>query len=210
MNRSLRVVVTVIAIVFAIGGMNHGVFESLQGNTPTPGFFIEAIGPDHLMWEHGQEGAVTIIPNFLVTGILCIATGVAIVLWALFGLGNRGGAWVLLGLFVLFFLFGGGVAQVPFFLLMWGFGTRITKPLTWWRRALPDGGPKWLQRLWRPAVTAIVFLMVFALWVAVTGIIPGVENPDTTLAITLACVGTSLLLSIASYISAIADDIARA
>ena len=50
--------------IFGISGMSHGLFEILQGNVPTGGLFISAIGEAHKMWPHGNELAFTLIPNF--------------------------------------------------------------------------------------------------------------------------------------------------
>ena len=63
--------------------MNHGFFEVLQGNTPTEGMLIQAIGEAHQMWRYGGEEAFTIVPNFLVTGILAMLVGLAVIVWSL-------------------------------------------------------------------------------------------------------------------------------
>ncbi|NDJ34075.1 MAG: hypothetical protein GYB64_05370, partial [Chloroflexi bacterium] len=81
MNRATHIIAATIGIVFAIGGMSHGFFEVLQGNTPTPGLFIDAISEPPRYWEHGAEGAFTIIPNFLFTGLAAITVSIAIIVW---------------------------------------------------------------------------------------------------------------------------------
>ena len=66
-NQKTRITASTIGVLLGIAGLlNHGIFEVLQGNTPTNGFFIEAIGKANRFWVHGTEGAFTIIPNFLV------------------------------------------------------------------------------------------------------------------------------------------------
>jgi hypothetical protein len=110
-------------------------------------------------------------------------------------------------LFVGLFLFGGGVAQLPFFLILCGFATRINAPLRWWRKIWPAGGPASLSRFRIPLTAAVVVLMLFALEVAITGFIPGVRNEDIALAITLTCVGLSLPLSVVAYVASIAADV---
>ena len=42
MNKATMVVST-LGIIFGIGGISHGIFEILQGNTPTDGMIISAI-----------------------------------------------------------------------------------------------------------------------------------------------------------------------
>lgn len=53
MNTVTKKIVTVIGIVLGVAGINHGFFETLQGNPPTPGLLIQAIGPDQRMWFYG-------------------------------------------------------------------------------------------------------------------------------------------------------------
>lgn len=208
-NESLRRSVVIISFVFAISGINHGVFEILQGNTPTERTFISAIGPAHRMWVHGEEGAFTVLPSFLLTGIMAVTTSVALAIWAVRGLTYRYGAGILLGLFVLLFLFGGGVAQAPFFLILWAFATRITRPIGWWKQLVRNAVPRWYHRLWRPLTALFVVMMIFSLQAATTGFVPGVRDPDRALTVVLSLVGTSLILSPVIYSSALCEDAAH-
>jgi len=43
MNRATRINVTTIGVIFGLSGMTHGFAETIQGNTPTGGLFINAI-----------------------------------------------------------------------------------------------------------------------------------------------------------------------
>jgi len=62
--------------------LDHGFFETLHGNIPTTGLFVQAIGPANRFWIYGTEDAFTIIPNFLVTGILAMVLSVVIIVWS--------------------------------------------------------------------------------------------------------------------------------
>jgi len=77
-----RVIVSVFGVIFALGGICHGFFEALQGNTPIKGLIIHAIGEANRMWVYGNEPAFTIIPNFLITGIASIIVSLAIIIWS--------------------------------------------------------------------------------------------------------------------------------
>lgn len=81
-NRAIQTIVATLGVIFGIGGMGHGFFEVLQGNTVTNGYVIEAIGEANRMWPHGNEPAFTIIPNFLITGIAAMLVGVAVIIWS--------------------------------------------------------------------------------------------------------------------------------
>ncbi len=81
-NRAILIVVSTMAIIFGVGGIGHGFFEALQGFTSTNGLLINAIGEANKMWEYGNEPAITVIPNFLITGIASMAVGLAVIVWS--------------------------------------------------------------------------------------------------------------------------------
>lgn len=136
MNKATRITVATLGMVFGISGFFHGLFEVLQGNVPTGGLFISAIGEAQKMWPHGNEPAFTLIPNFLISGIAAMVVGVLLIVWSLFFVQRKNGPTVLLFLFVLLLLVGGGVAQIIFFPFIWLVSTRINKLMTWWRKVL--------------------------------------------------------------------------
>ncbi len=207
MNRTIRTAAAVMGIVFAISGMSHGFFETLQGSTPTNGVIIDAISESTRTWVHGGETAFTIIPNFLLTGIAAIAVSIAIIIWSLRFLDSRHGATVFVLLFILLFLVGGGIGQVPFFLVVWAFATRINAPLTWWGRVLPEGTRRLLSPLWVWSLAASVLLFLFALEIAIFGVVPGVSDADQRLTVVFVSLGIGLLTIILSFVSAIARDV---
>ena len=110
MNRATRIIVAVIGVLLGIAGMEHGFFEVLQGNTPTDGLIIQAIGDAHQMWFYGTEEAFTVVPNFLITGILTMGVGLAITIWSVGFIQTEKGPLVLGLLFIALFLVGGGIA----------------------------------------------------------------------------------------------------
>jgi hypothetical protein len=78
-----RIIITTVGVLFGVSGFNHGFFEFLQGNTPTQGLFIHAIGAAQRFWVEGTEDAFTVIPDFLITGLLSMTIGLTIVIWSL-------------------------------------------------------------------------------------------------------------------------------
>jgi hypothetical protein len=207
MNRATRIIVATLGVVFAISGMSHGFFETLQGNTPTNGVIIQAIGESMRMWTHGNETAFTLIPNFLITGIAAISVSLAIVIWSVGFLHTKHGATIFLLLFILLFLVGGGIAQVVFFTVGWAFATRINKPLTWWRKVLPEGIRRVFASVW-PWTLAVSSLLIFcALEIAIFGFVPGVTDADQKLGIVFASLGGGLGLLILTFVAGFAHDI---
>jgi len=69
---ALRVLASTVGALVGLYGIEHGIFEVLQGDTPTEGLLIDAIGPAQEFWPGATEPAFSIIPNYLITGILAI------------------------------------------------------------------------------------------------------------------------------------------
>lgn len=208
MNKATRITVAVLGTIFGISGMNHGFFEVLQGNVPTGGLFISAIGEAQKMWPHGNELAFTLIPNFLVTGIAAMIVGLAIITWSLGFVHKKKGPVVFILLFILLLMVGGGIAQILFFPWIWLISTRINKPLVWWRKILPVKIQKPLGKLWPWSLMISSVLLVFVLEIGVTGFVPAVNDPDVVLSIMLFCLGLEVLILPLTFISGFAYDIA--
>ena len=124
-NQKTRITASTIGVLLGIAGLvNHGIFEVLQGNTPTNGFYIEAIGEANRFWVHGTEGAFTIIPNFLATGICVMLVSLAIILCSVRNIQTRHGATVFLFLLILLTLVGGGIGHIILSLPAWAYCVR--------------------------------------------------------------------------------------
>ena len=182
--KATRIIVATIGVILGIAGIDHGFFEILQGNTPTNGLIIQAIGESNRMWLHGTEEAFTIIPNFLVTGILAIMVSLAIMIWSVGYVHIKHGASVFGLLCVLLFLVGGGIAaQIMFVPVTWAVAKRINQPLSWWRKVLPENIRRVLSKIW-PATLALGTLsFLIGLFIAITGYVPGESNPERILGI---------------------------
>lgn len=209
-NPSTLLTAAVLGITYAVSGLHHGFFEVLQGNTPTPGIMIASIGPEHVRWEHGTDGAMTLIPNFLATGLASMAVSAAIIAWCLFGLRRRTGPAVFLLLFVLLTLVGGGIGHVVFFAATWAYATRIRSPLTRWGRVLPLSVRAPLARAWVPSLVVSAGLFLVALEASVWGYIPGASDPDRLLGIIWLTLLASLLLLNVAFIAGLARDLEEA
>jgi hypothetical protein len=211
MNRATKTIVSTIGVILGVSGLDHGIFEILQGNQPTKGLLIEAIGPNHIMWVHGGEGAFTILPTFLLTGVLAVLTGIAMIVWSLKFIDSKRGPLVFFILNLLLFLFGGGIAAPILIYPAAGLAaTRIHHPLTWWHKVLPERIRPVLGRLWPYTLTLAVISMLVGLYIAITGHIPGMNaaTPDLILAIDLAIVfGGGLGMFLVSLVCGFAADI---
>ena len=97
-NRATRGVAATLGVLVGLGSINHGLLECLQGNRATPGRLIYALGPGYgwTVWKEGGEGAFTLIPNYLATGVVATLLGVVLIAWSLWGLQRRRGPAVFL------------------------------------------------------------------------------------------------------------------
>jgi hypothetical protein len=114
MRRATRILAAALGVFAGFGGPEHGIFEIMQGNVPPEGIFIASMGPPcnpEEVW-HACEPAMTIIPNFLVTGILAVIIGIATMVWAAFFVHRRRGGLVLILLSIALLLVG-GVYSLP-------------------------------------------------------------------------------------------------
>jgi hypothetical protein len=207
MNRATRTIVSTVGFMLGIAGVNHGFFEALQGNRPTNGLIIHAIGEAHRMWVHGTEDAFTIVPNFLITGVLAMVVGLAVILWSVGFVHKRHGPTIFIFLFALLFLVGGGIGQVAFFLPAWAVSTRIGKPLTWWRKTLPQNVRRALATVWGGSLIVAVLFFLSALEIAVFGFVPGVGDPDVALAVCWSLLLAGLTTLVLTFVAGFAHDI---
>jgi hypothetical protein len=162
-----RAIVIAFGILTGLAGIEHGFFEMLQGSVAPSGMVIEAIGPAQRFWEYGTEIAMTIVPNFLVTGILAMIVGFALMIWSSAFVQNKYGAHVLAILTAMLLLVGGGFAPIFGAILAIVIATRINKPLTWWSTHIPVSTRGFLAKSWKWSV--IVFVSVY-LFCIVSGI----------------------------------------
>ncbi len=205
-----RITATVIGVFFGLfSGVNHGIFEILQGNKPTSGLVINAIGEAQRFWPEGTEPAFTLIPNYLLTGIVSIIVGIAIAIWSIKFLPTRHGRTIYLGLFILSFLVGGGIGQAFFFIPAWAFATRMGKPLTWWRKVLPPGIRPLLAKLWPVILVLATFTMLVALEMAIFGYFPGITDIEALTNLNMTLVFTAVFLYVASFIAGFGHELNR-
>jgi hypothetical protein len=166
MRRATRISATVLGLTAGVAGIEHGIFEVLQGNARPEGLMISSIGPPcvpQLSWNQ-CEPAMTIIPSFLVTGILAIILGLIVTLWSAFFVQKKRGGLVLILLCIPLLLFGGGIFPPLIGAIAGALGTRIHKPLNPGRSRLSGGLLRFLAVLW-PWALGLYVAWVLGQWV---------------------------------------------
>lgn len=158
MRKATRTLAAAFGIFAGFGGVEHGYFEILQGNARPDGVMIASMGPPcvpETVW-HACEPAMTILPNFLLTGILALVLGIVTMVWSAGFIQRRYGGVVLIALSLALLLFGGGLIPPIIGLIGALMATRINKPMT------TRPGPIWaaLARLW-PWPLVVLFVWLF-------------------------------------------------
>jgi hypothetical protein len=165
-----RMLASTLGAIVGLAGMEHGLFEMLQGGVTTSSLVIDAIGPSQKLWVGATEPALTVVPNFFASGVLAMVVGFLVVVWAVAFVQRKYGAPVLLFLSILLFLVGGGSPPIFLGIVASAVATRINKPLTWWRANLNGNVRGFLAKLWPWSIIAFVLLFWFAVLAAITGL----------------------------------------
>jgi hypothetical protein len=131
MRKATRMVAATFGFLAGIAGLEHGVFEILQGKVRPATFMFPSMGAPcnaAQIW-HACEPAMTILPNLLLAGILTIIMSFVIMLWSVIFLQRKHGGSLLILLSIVLLLVGGGFFP-PLIGIAGGIaGTRINRPL---------------------------------------------------------------------------------
>jgi hypothetical protein len=163
MRKATKSVATWFGVTAGIAGLEHGYFEIMQGNNPTEGVMIVSIGPPCVPEEvwNACEPALTIIPNFLVSGFLSIIIGFLIIIWSAAFIQRKRGGTILILLSLALLLFGGGIFP-PLIGIVGGIaGTRINKPLP---GEQPSRSISFGAKLW-PWPLVIFLVWIWGQWI---------------------------------------------
>lgn len=95
MRKATKTVATAFGILAGLAGLEHGIFEILQGDTHPAGVMFPSMGPPCVPEEawNACEPAMTIVPNLLVTGILAVVISLAMVIWSVFSWNGEKAGW---------------------------------------------------------------------------------------------------------------------
>jgi|GEM_PF-3044976 hypothetical protein len=157
LNKCTRTISSSIAVVTGVIGIFHGIAEVLQGDRPT----ID-IG--------ARIGAFSVIPNYLLTGLITLIIS-GLILWCGFCLIHRRiGPLLYLALSLLQFSAGGGIAIVPGFILGFITASQIRKPLVFWEKRISE---KWRLRfssMWKESIISGFCLLAVGIliWIFLT------------------------------------------
>ena len=163
--RSLRTAAAWLGFYAGILGLQHGIFEILQGNTAPDGLLINAIGPPcqpDQVW-HACFPALTVVPNLMLSGILAVLVSGVILVFALRSWKGKFNPTLIFIFSIGLLLIGGGFVPVYWSMLAGGAG---------WihRRKNPAGNQParrragFLARFW-PGAMILSMIWLAASWI---------------------------------------------
>jgi hypothetical protein len=156
MRKATRTVAKLFGITAGLAALEHGYFEILQGNVRPAGVMFPSWGADICdpvrAW-HACEPAMSILPNFLVIGILTVLLSLAVLIWSGWFIHRKQGGLILILLAIALLLAGGGFFP-PVIALAGGFAAmKIHHPII----DKPGGLTRFASKLW-PA-SPIIYLV---------------------------------------------------
>ena len=147
MNKATTTLFLTLGILAGIMGIEHGIGEVLEGYRPTDGIFILS-WPDSEFFEiMSGEPAMTIVPNYLVTGMLAIFFSCLFLVVFVKSSLDRKAITVLFGLLLLMLLTGGGFGPPILGMIAVLIALKRNSPLNQWSR-LPSRVHRVLGILW--------------------------------------------------------------
>ncbi len=156
--------VVINSVFIGAQGIIHAISAMQKGNTPTAGMMLDSIG------------AMTLIPNYLYTGMASAIVGMLIVKWALSGVNSKYYTPVFTLLCLALFLTGGGVAFTLFFLYTIFASTQIKGPYKWLGNALSGRMGDTLRKNWKIIIVSSYSCIAAGVAVWIILIPPGIAH----------------------------------
>jgi len=122
-----RAAASATGVLAGLIGIYHGYNETLQGNSTPSGIMINAIGPP--CQGSACFPAMTLVPNFFLTGVLAIVFAVLVLAWAALLVQRKNGGVVLILLSIILLLVGGGFLPPALGIIAGAIGSRIKRNL---------------------------------------------------------------------------------
>jgi len=145
---AIKATVSTFGALAGLMGIEHGIGETLQGNTAPSGIMILSWPESEFFRILAGEPAMTIVPNLLVTGILAILLSLAYLIWTILMVHRKNGGLVLILLSIAMLLVGAGFGPPLLGIIIGAAATRINRPLTGWRAHRSSGFLRTLGKSW--------------------------------------------------------------
>lgn len=190
MKSATNLFASTLGAFMALGGVEHGIGEILQGSAVPAGVMIQSWPDAEFFRSVSGEPAMTVIPNLLATGVLAVLVSLVLLVWCVRFIGRRDGGPVMILLSAAMLLVGGGIFP-PILCALLGGAVALGRG----RRARPaTAARRFLAGLWPWSFAACMLSWLAMLpGVSILSTFFGVENDALTLSI--GCVALATLLS---------------
>ena len=132
MRKATKTVAMWFGVTAGLAALEHGYFEILQGNIRPDGVMFPSWGADvcdPIRAWHACEPAMSLLPSFLLSGIMTILLSLAVFIWSGWFIQRKYGGLVLILLAIPLLLVGGGIFP-PAIALVGGLaGRHINNPI---------------------------------------------------------------------------------
>ncbi len=204
LNRSIWITSTVLCSILAVSGIHHGIFEVLQNGKVIDSFIIQSVGPEQQRWMNGEE-AFSILSSYLVTGISSIVVSVAIIIWSFLSLHKNYGPPIMIVLFILLTLVGGGVGFILFYIPVCILAFRIPNQMFWKGREHSRRLTEMVSGIWPYSLLFTCLFFLVSLETSLFGI-QGRSATSITAVIYISMIFSAIFMLL-TYFSAIIRDI---
>lgn len=190
---------SVFGILAGLSNIQFGFVEAMKGN----------IKPENFMFVSDSQPALTIIPNYLFTGILGMFFALVFVVWSAGFVRRKNGGLIMIFIAILQLLFGASLIRIPQEIVFGIIGTRINQPLKWWRRVLPTQSIKYLAVYWPWSFIICAFLYFIHIETGIIESFFGAGDKMIHLVLIIISAYFNLFLFIFMIIAGFAYDICR-
>jgi hypothetical protein len=174
--QAIRITASTVGVLAGLVGLEHGFFETLQGNVAPGSININAIGAANRFWPGGGEPAMTLVPNFLATGLLAMLISLLMIVWAVGFLHKKFGNGMLILLAVTQLLVGGGFAP-PFLAILTALAAScLNKSLGRCQTRVPTQITYVLAKFWPWLFATFLLSYCMATELAIFGFFFGADN----------------------------------
>jgi hypothetical protein len=148
MNHKTRIFASTFGAIIALAGVEHGIGEIFQGNSSPQGLMILSWPNTEFFTSLAGEPAMTLIPSYLISGIVTLLVSLALLMWAIKYVQRKNGGWVMIFLSIALLLVGGGIFPPVFGVLIGAVATRINVKAASKRVNRPARFQHFLAKLW--------------------------------------------------------------
>ena len=197
MRSATQITVTTFGIIMGLAGLEHGLGEILQGNATPPGIMFPSWPNSPFFSTMRGEPAMSIIPNFIVTGSLACLVSLIYLVWAARFVERKHAGQMLILLAIIMLLVGGGIFPPVIGIFIGVLTTRINTPSIEGHTQATVGLRSFLSKVWSLSFVGCIigWLLLFP-GVNILGYFFGVDDPNLMISLLAFALG-SLLLTIA-------------